>query len=91
MIEAYVLIDAKLGQATDVVHELAALAGVRDVTLVAGVYDVIARIEVPDAHAMERLTVQRIPQVGGVLTTRVCPLARRGVPLGREHRAMAAA
>ncbi len=72
--EAYVLIQTNVGEATGVANEVAALAAVQSAEAVTGPYDVIARVEADTVDALGQLVVSGIQLVGGVTRTLTCPI-----------------
>lgn len=76
MVEAYVLIQAQVGAASDVGRALSAIEGVREAVVVTGPYDVIARAEASDMDELGRLVVSRIQGIQGITRTLTCPVVR---------------
>jgi DNA-binding Lrp family transcriptional regulator len=72
--EAYVLIQTRVGKATVVAQELRRIAGVVSAEAVAGPYDVIARAEAVSVDALGKLVVSRIQLIDGVTRTLTCPI-----------------
>jgi DNA-binding Lrp family transcriptional regulator len=80
MVHAYVLIQAAVGMAEQVEHEVAKLEGVLAADLVAGPYDLIAKVESEDVNGLGKLIVQDIGAVDGIISSLTCPssaIARR--------------
>ena len=69
---AYVLIEAEAGQVGSVIAALRGLQGVRTVDVVAGPYDIIAVIEVPDQRAIGRLVMDELHGIAGIKRTITC-------------------
>ncbi|HEX7464431.1 MAG TPA: Lrp/AsnC ligand binding domain-containing protein [Actinomycetota bacterium] len=76
MVEAYVLIQAQIGAASDVARALSAIEGVREAEVVTGPYDIIARAEASDMDELGRLVVSRIQGIQGIARTLTCPVLR---------------
>ena len=74
MIAAYILIQAKVGQAAIVATALRDVLGVVETASVAGPYDVIARAQAQDIDELGRLVVSRVQALDGVLRTISCPV-----------------
>ncbi|MGH2737361.1 MAG: Lrp/AsnC ligand binding domain-containing protein [Actinomycetota bacterium] len=74
MMEAYVLVQTKVGVIGDVAGEIAAIKGVLSAEAITGPYDVIARAEAPSLDDLGRLVIQRIQSVAGVSRTLTCPV-----------------
>ncbi|MGH2655934.1 MAG: Lrp/AsnC ligand binding domain-containing protein [Actinomycetota bacterium] len=72
--EAYVLVQTKVGVIGDVAGEIAAIKGVLSAEAITGPYDVIARAEAPSLDDLGRLVIQRIQSVAGVSRTLTCPV-----------------
>jgi DNA-binding Lrp family transcriptional regulator len=72
--EAYVLIQTKVGVIGDVAGEIAAIKGVMSAEAITGPYDVIARAEAPSLDDLGKLVIQRIQSVAGVSRTLTCPV-----------------
>ncbi len=71
MPNAFVLINAELGAEEELLKELKSMPNVKDVYVVYGVYDVIARVE---ADTMDKVketitwNIRRLPKVRSTLT-----------------------
>jgi DNA-binding Lrp family transcriptional regulator len=76
MVEAFVLIQAGVGLASQVVQALSAIQGVRSADLVTGPYDAVASVEAESMDALGRLVVSKIQAVEGVARTLTCPVVR---------------
>jgi DNA-binding Lrp family transcriptional regulator len=76
MVEAYVLIQAQIGAASDVDRALSAIEGVLEAEVVTGPYDIIARAEASDMDELGRLVVSRIQGIEGIARTLTCPVLR---------------
>jgi DNA-binding Lrp family transcriptional regulator len=74
MIAAYILIQAKVGQAAIVAAALWDVPGVVETASVAGPYDVIARAQAQDIDELGRLVISRVQALDGVLRTISCPV-----------------
>lgn len=74
MVEAIVLIQAKVGESSAVARAVNELEGVSSAEVVSGPYDVIARAEAESIDALGRLVVSRIQAVEGVTRTLTCPV-----------------
>ena len=72
--EAYVLVQTKVGVIGDVAGEIAAIKGVMSAEAITGPYDVIARAEAPSLDDLGKLVIQRIQSVAGVSRTLTCPV-----------------
>lgn len=70
--KAYILIEVKAGQTSEVVIELNELAGVRSVDAITGPYDVIATVEAVDQRAIGRLVMDDLQQLPGIKRTITC-------------------
>jgi DNA-binding Lrp family transcriptional regulator len=69
---AYVLIEVEVGQVAGVIAALRGLQGVRTVDVVAGPYDIIAVIELPDQRAIGRLVMDELHGIAGIKRTITC-------------------
>ena len=76
MVEAIVLIQAKVGESSAVASAIAQLEGVMSADVVSGPYDVIARAEAESMDELGRMIVSRIQSVKGVTRTLTCPILR---------------
>ncbi len=74
MIEAYVLIQAEVGQQPSVASEVSQIQGVVTAVSVAGPYDVIARVVAEDVDSLGKLVVSKIEAVDGITRTLTCPV-----------------
>lgn len=71
-VQAYILIQAEVGKATQVAREIAEIPGVMLAEDVTGPYDVIARVEAPGVDELGQLVIARIQDVGGITRTLTC-------------------
>ncbi len=76
MVEAFVLIQARVGTATQVAQAVSAIQEVRSAEVVTGPYDVVARVEAASIDALGSLVVSKIQAVEGVARTLTCPVLR---------------
>lgn len=74
MVEAVVLIQAKVGESSAVAQAVIDVDGVTSADVVSGPYDVIARAEAADIDELGRLVISRIQTVEGVTRTLTCPI-----------------
>ncbi|HKE53905.1 MAG TPA: Lrp/AsnC ligand binding domain-containing protein [Actinomycetota bacterium] len=74
MVEALVLIQAKVGASSAVASAVIDVEGVTSADVVSGPYDVIARAEADSIDELGRLVISRIQTVGGVTRTLTCPV-----------------
>jgi DNA-binding Lrp family transcriptional regulator len=72
--EAYVLIQAQVLEAADVVGAVSALPGVSSADLVTGPYDVIVRVQADSVDELGKLVVSHIQLVKGITRTLTCPI-----------------
>ena len=70
-VKAYVLIEADVGKAGEVVSAVQKLAGVKSADSVTGSFDVIAAIEVADLDGVGSV-VKQIHSIAGVCKTTTC-------------------
>jgi DNA-binding Lrp family transcriptional regulator len=76
MVEAIVLIQAKVGDSSAVATAVEQLDGITSADVVTGPYDVIARAEAESMDELGRMIVSRIQSVRGVTRTLTCPIIR---------------
>ena len=69
MVCAYVLIQATLGKALNVVKEVSKIEGVKSASAVTGAYDVVAVVEVEKIPGIADLVVNKIHRIEGVCST----------------------
>ncbi len=74
MIEAYVLIQTDIGKTAQVVADMNEIPGVTRVAVVAGPYDVVARVAATDVDSLGKLAVREIQAVDSVVRTVTCPV-----------------
>jgi DNA-binding Lrp family transcriptional regulator len=74
MVEAIVLIQAKVGESSAVASAVLDVEGVTSADVVSGPYDVIARAEAESIDDLGKLVISRIQTVGGVTRTLTCPI-----------------
>ena len=70
--KAYILIEVKAGQTSEVVIGLNEPAGVRSVDAITGPYDVIATVETADQRGIGRLVMDELQQLPGIKRTITC-------------------
>ena len=68
-VTAYVLINVSLGRAVDALHSIRDLKGVIEAHSVAGVFDIIAKVEVSDMKELQDLVVNKIQKIQDVEST----------------------
>lgn len=73
-VNAFILIQAKVGTAGDVARETGALAQVLSAEVAIGPYDVIARAEADNMDELGAVVVNAIGNVSGVERTLLCPI-----------------
>ena len=74
MVEAIVLIQAKVGASSAVAHAVIDVDGVTSADVVSGPYDVIARAEAESIDDLGKLVISQIQTVEGVTRTLTCPI-----------------
>lgn len=72
MVQAYILVQTEVGQATAVANAIAQIEGVALAEDVTGPYDVIARVEAETVDELGRLVIARIQDVDGITRTLTC-------------------
>lgn len=74
MIEAYVLIQIKIGKLAAAASEASRIARVATAAVIAGPYDMIVRVAAEDVDCLGRLVVSKIQVIDGVTRTVTCPI-----------------
>ena len=74
MIEAYVLIQAKIGKLASVAAEASRIGQVATAAVIAGPYDMIVRVAAEDVDSLGKLVVSKIQIIDGVTRTLTCPI-----------------
>lgn len=69
MTQAYLMISTELGRELEVRERLGAHPEVKEVHIVLGVYDIITKIEAPDAETLKEIVFDKIRLLGGVQST----------------------
>ncbi|HYA38204.1 MAG TPA: Lrp/AsnC ligand binding domain-containing protein [Candidatus Methylomirabilis sp.] len=69
MVSAIVLINTERSKVNDVADALANIKGITEVYSVAGEYDLVAIIRVPDNEAMADVVTNRMLKVSGIIKT----------------------
>ncbi|MCS7115880.1 MAG: Lrp/AsnC ligand binding domain-containing protein [Nitrososphaerota archaeon] len=69
MAMAYVLINAELGKEAELMKELKAIDGVKEVYFVYGVYDIIVKIEAENVEKLKEAVINRIRRIDKVRST----------------------
>ncbi len=70
--KAYVLIEARTGSISNVVHDLRRLEHIRQAEMTFGPYDIVAEVEAKDLDEMGRIIGQEIQTIDGVIETMTC-------------------
>jgi hypothetical protein len=76
MVQAYVLIQARVGMTSRVGKAVTTIQGVRYADVVTGPYEVVARVEATTIDRLGRLVVSKIQAIEGVARTLACPVVR---------------
>jgi DNA-binding Lrp family transcriptional regulator len=71
-IQAFVLLEAKVGEALDLSRQIAKIEGVRASYAVTGPFDVIVHAEAPDFKSVAELVVTKIQSLNSVARTLTC-------------------
>jgi DNA-binding Lrp family transcriptional regulator len=74
VIEAYVLIQTKIGSLESVASEASRMGRVTAAAVIAGPYDVIVRVVAEDVDTLGRLVISGIQVIDGVTRTLTCPI-----------------
>ena len=72
MVQAYILIQTKVGKAASVAEQIAGISGVTLAEDVTGPYDVIARVEASNVDDLGRLVIAKLQDVPGITRTLTC-------------------
>ena len=76
MVEAIVLIQAKVRESSAVASAITQLEGVMSADVVSGPYDVIVRTQAENIDELGRMVVSKMQSVKGVTRTLTCPILR---------------
>ncbi|HZD15138.1 MAG TPA: Lrp/AsnC ligand binding domain-containing protein [Pseudonocardiaceae bacterium] len=74
MVQAYILIQTKVGKAAAVAAAVSSLPGVASAEDVTGPYDVIVRAEAADVDQWGQLVLAKVQTVDGITRTLTCPI-----------------
>lgn len=74
--KAYIMIEAAIGKAPDIVIALRALQEVRVADRLTGVHDAVALVEVADLRALGGLIEDRVSVIPGVVRTLTCVVTK---------------
>ena len=74
MVQAYILIQTKVGKAAAVAAAVSSLPGVASAEDVTGPYDVIVRSEAADVDQLGQLVLAKVQTVDGITRTLTCPI-----------------
>ena len=77
VLKAYIMVEAALGMAPDIVVALRALHEVRTADRLIGVHDAIALVEVADLRSLGGLLEDRVSVIPGVTRTLTCVVTAR--------------
>ena len=69
MTKAFVAIHCETGKESQIIRKLLEVKGIKNVTGVLGLYDIIVEIESPDSSLLEKIITEQIRKVPHVLTT----------------------
>ena len=67
MVSAIVLLNVARGQINEVAQELAELTGISEVFSVAGQYDLVAVLRIPDNDTLAELVTEKMLKVDGII------------------------
>ncbi|MCE5223561.1 Lrp/AsnC ligand binding domain-containing protein [bacterium] len=70
--KAYVLLEAQAGKTDEALQKLKQIAGVREVSLVTGPYDLIINLEADDLKELGRIVNEQVQTIPGVTKTITC-------------------
>ena len=70
--QAFVLIETRIGAAKDVVASLRRMQSVKEVSVIIGPYDVIARVEAEGVEGILAAVRNQVQQVPGIRRTLTC-------------------
>jgi len=70
--KAYVLLEAQAGKTDEVLQKVKQIAGVREVSLVTGPYDLIINLEADDLKELGRIVNEQVQVIPGVTKTITC-------------------
>jgi DNA-binding Lrp family transcriptional regulator len=76
VVAAYVLIQTTIGVQERVAGELSRIPGVDRCAVVAGPYDVVARLVADDVDALGRIVLERVHALAGVARTITCAVVQ---------------
>lgn len=74
MVQAYILIQTEVSQASAVAAVVADLPGVLQAEDVTGPYDVIVRAEAQTVDELGRMVVAKVQGIAGITRTLTCPI-----------------
>jgi len=77
-VQAFVLLEAKAGEALNVSRRVAKIGGVLASYAVTGPFDVIVHAEAPDFKSIAQLVVAKIQTLGSVSRTLTCIVVEGG-------------
>jgi len=72
VVQAYVLVQTRVGAAGQVARELGRLSGILVADPVTGPYDVVLRAQAPNLDELGRLIAQDVQSVEGITRTLTC-------------------
>jgi DNA-binding Lrp family transcriptional regulator len=74
VIEAYVLIQTRIGKLGSVASEASRIERVATAAVIAGPYDMIVRVAAEDVDSLGKLVISKIQVIDGVTRTLTCPI-----------------
>jgi DNA-binding Lrp family transcriptional regulator len=74
VIEAYVLIQTRIGKLGSVASEASQIKRVATAAVIAGPYDMIVRVAAEDVDSLGKLVISKIQVIDGVTRTLTCPI-----------------
>ncbi|HII35751.1 MAG TPA: Lrp/AsnC family transcriptional regulator [Nitrosopumilaceae archaeon] len=69
MAQAYVIIHCETGMEDWVIRNLKKIEGVREVSGVLSLYDIVVKVEAKDQYILEKIITKQIRKVGHIHTT----------------------
>ena len=77
-VEAFILIEAKPGQALELVREVRGINGIKAVYAVTGPFDLVAHVGAPSVPELGRMVVAKIQSAAAVNRTLTCLVVEEG-------------
>lgn len=76
MVEAYVLINTKIGKTEEVTKSLRNIPEIKHIDIIMGPYDIIAKVATESHDSLASLVMHKIQTIDAINHTMTCPVVK---------------